>query len=364
MNPDPIAFVLGAGASHGDHLKKRCPTLPSPFSPPTSLGFFDAEQLKGIDYFSKFSESDFPRALKFIRDLYQINMEPLGEGAWRSVDIERVFTFVELEREFMSLESNRAAELTLVRNELTAYVQKVLALCTQNAQGEFYKAMADVLTVDDSVITFNWDLLADLELINKPQYENFSVLCLNKQLTKPQGGLSGTPGREGLFLKLHGSLNWYTCSNAKCPSGSAIDVDLDEQLSLTRHTGLGQAICRRCGAESLTVIVPPILHKRITATPVIRSIWGLARNRLLTATKVFIVGFSFPPTDYYADWLLRSSLGARRDVEIFVVNPENINKAFKSKMEVTFPCGYNSAFDTVEHLIPALANLTRRGLGS
>src|SRR5207249_2278899 len=141
------------------------------------------------------------------------------------------------------------------------------------------KAMSEVLEVDDSVITFNWDLLADQELLHKPQYTNFSVLCLNRMIGRGTPVISGTPGRQGLFLKLHGSLSWYICSNAKCPGGSEIDLDLDAQVSLTRYLGMGLSRCQRCGADTTPVIVPPVLHKRVTDISLIKSTWGLALQR-------------------------------------------------------------------------------------
>jgi hypothetical protein len=95
------------------------------------------------------------------------------------------------------------------------------------------------------------------------------------------------------------------------------------------------------------VIIPPLLRKPVTEDSVIRSAWGLARERLMAASKVVLIGFSAAPTDFYASWLLRSTVGTREGVTIEVINPQNEesregHSEFKRRMESIFLRGYGS----------------------
>jgi hypothetical protein len=126
--------------------------------------------------------------------------------------------------------------------------------------------------------------------------------------------------------------------------------------------GIGAANCQSCGSEMLPLLIPPLLYKPISDHGIIRSIWGLARQRLERATKVVVIGFSAAPTDFYAGWLLRSTLGIRSDVEVFVVNPDNdaalpTSAEFKRRMDGIFPKGFNSNFRTFSEIEDILATV-------
>jgi hypothetical protein len=113
--------------------------------------------------------------------------------------------------------------------------------------------------------------------------------------------------------------------------------------------GIGVADCLSCGSEMLPLLIPPLLHKPISDNGTIRAIWGLARQRLEVASKLVLVGFSAAPTDFYAAWLVRSTVGVRNDVEVFVVNPDNDpqalgNAEFNRRMGELFPRGFDARF--------------------
>ncbi len=94
------------------------------------------------------------------------------------------------------------------------------------------------------------------------------------------------------------------------------------------------------------IIVPPVLRKSITDDPVIRSAWGLARRKLIEASRIVVIGFSAAPTDFYASWLLRSTVGVRNHVRIDVINPSNDrdegeHEEFRKRMSLIFPRDYD-----------------------
>lgn len=70
-----------------------------------------------------------------------------------------------------------------------------------------------------------------------------------------------------------------------------------------------------------------------------RNIWSNALAILRSASKIVIIGYSFPATDFYSEWLLRTALKGYRDVKIWVVNPLNDSdkddgSAFEERMSV------------------------------
>jgi hypothetical protein len=76
--------------------------------------------------------------------------------------------------------------------------------------GNYYKALAETINPNDSVITFNRDLLLDqefLEPITGILTKQYSKLFTTAQ--SPEGIRRRFGPGEGFYLKLHGSLNWF-----------------------------------------------------------------------------------------------------------------------------------------------------------
>ena len=359
--PDTV-YIIGAGASHGESLG-RLSDLPAglpelhPHPPPLTKGFFDKRLLDALSYGE--AEQDFVDVIAYIRGATLVN-DAFGEGAWASLDLEEVLTSLEIEREFHNPESDEGARLLLIRNKLTRYIRRILGFCTQHTYGENYRRLVQSLDFNDSVITFNWDLLIDQEFMvayaSKLHYGNFFNTVAPDADSHLPSVIAG-----GLLLKLHGSLNWFRCGNHKCRASASIKLLRDVQGCLSVTQGIGDVICWQCGSAMNPVIIPPLLRKPITEDPLIRSAWGLARSRLLLASKVVVVGFSAAPTDFYTSWLLRSNVGTREDVEVIVINPSNResdsdHQGFKKRMDSIFLRGYNSELHEFSQIGSVLGN--------
>lgn len=350
-----VVYILGAGASTGESLRMipGRPEMPVDTPPPLVNGFFRNSLYQAIGYSGQHAEQDFSEAFRYIRDTMLIQ-DTIGQGAWEALDLEQVSTSLELQREFANPESDLGAYSVIARNKLIRYIWRILALCTQYKYGEHYRRLVSSLEVDDSIITFNWDLLIDQELDpadqQKPShYSNFLSLALGKDLGG--GAVFALTGNPGMFLKMHGSLNWLHCQNFRCPGNSEMEFDADTQGCLNRAMGIHfrEMACERCASEMLPLLVPPLLRKPVAENTIIRSVWGLARQRLLNAEKAVIIGFSAAPTDFYAAWLLRSTLGLRENVEVFLVDPKNDpalpdHQSFTSRMASIFLRGFNSDY--------------------
>lgn len=340
-------YVIGAGASHGESLRSF-PGVPTSFSspaPPMISGFFDRGLLDSLQYSQ--AEQEFDELICYIRNI-KVLTDPFGEKAWKNLNLEEILTAIEIEREFQNPESDLGAKLLVVRNSLIRYIRRIIGLCTQNYRGEYCQRLVEGLRTNDSIITFNWDLLLDQEFIQA----NMIRGCYSKFLrtVRPitdewfRDILRHDP-TDGLFLKLHGSLNWYRCGNHRCPASANFTFLPDTQQCLT----VVLETCPQCGSEMNPIIVPPVLRKSITEDPVIRSAWGLARGKLSEASRVVVIGFSAAPTDFYASWLLRSTVGVREHVLIDVINPSNPdtngvwdeNDDFARRMLSIFPRKYD-----------------------
>jgi hypothetical protein len=366
-----IVYVLGAGASFGERLLAldHCPesARKATATPPLIRGFFKRSLFEQIDYAGETAEKNFHEVFEYIRRMKMLD-EGVGEGAWNDLNIEEIFTSIELDREFQGPESDTGAFLITARNQLIRYIWRIIGCCTDYKHAEYTKSLCDSLRSQDSVVTFNWDLLLDLYLNpvyvnpNRRQarwhYHDFFVSGLGMpSMSKSPRDVSEITGRAGMLLKLHGSLNWFQCTNARCPGSSQIAFDQDSEYCLRRAIGIhfGGEACKRCGSDTVPLLIPPLLRKPISDNWIIRSAWGHARTRLLGANKAVIIGFSAAGTDFYATWLLRSTLGLRKDVEIFVVDPANDHanenhREFSERMTNIFPNGYNRDFRLVSEM--------------
>ncbi len=351
-------YVLGAGASHGESLVGQYPDA-RPHSPPLTTGFFDGALLSTLGYTR--AQDDLKDLISHIKST-KLWGDAFGEDRWKSLDLEEVFTSLEVEREFQNPESDDGARLLLLRNSLVRHIRRVLGLCTLGALGEYFHLLADRLTPDDSVVTFNWDLLMDQEFIHQGrafrQYNNF---LHRVPLPPSENCLSLVIQGEGLFLKLHGSLNWFRCGNHSCQASETITFFSNPRHCLEWNAGTENATCWQCGSVLNQVIIPPLLRKPITEDPIIRSVWGLAKERLMDASRVIVVGFSAAPTDFYTTWLLRSTVGTRDNVAVEIINPCNEeglsgHAEFKRRMDSIFPRGYGSRLLQFSQITDALGS--------
>lgn len=334
-------------------------------NPPLTNGFFAKSLYESIGYSGDEAEKDFGEAFEYMRWAFALS-EPPGEGRWATLNVEDIFTSIELDREFRTPESSADGRLIIIRNKLVRYLWRVIALCTEHRHGDYYGRVRSFIANrnDVSLLTFNWDLLLDQEFmspsggrweISVGPYRNFYNVVFDQP-----GVRTAYRGEEPMYLKMHGSLNWLQCTNRTCPARLGIEILANTQDCLYPAQGIdigGAVTCERCGTEMDPLLIPPVLRKPIAEDPIIRAVWGQARQRLNRASKAVLIGFSAAPTDFYAAWLLRSTLGVRptAELEVFVVNPQNdpkheLHDDFTKRMAIIFGHGYNSDFLTFSEI--------------
>lgn len=188
-----------------------------------------------------------------------------------------------------------------------------------------YKKIFRDLKKNDTIVTLNYNLVTEntLQAIRHEngQKQNHQLYEKMVQLLSPTVYVNGTLGihvREldsGWYLKLHGSINWYYCSNLGCLGHLIMTVFPMSVSNLPR-------VCNSCGSPLEMAIVPPTMNKAFGKYPKLGVIWSLARRELTTSTSTVFIGVSFRPSDYYLSWLIKSSfLGAdSKDKSVVVVD--------------------------------------------
>lgn len=171
------------------------------------------------------------------------------------------------------------------------------------------------------VISFNYDLALDyvLEFNDGPKFINY---CLDRQ--RPSGNAVK-------LIKLHGSLNWATCSKKSCKRIRVISLRDDIGLrgtSINISKEMHKFRCE-CGAtlNELPLIVPPTWNK--TANYNIENVWSQAVEEMSDAKNIFVVGYSMPKADLFFQYFLALGTLNIANLErfwVFDIDPEIKNK--------------------------------------
>jgi len=178
--------------------------------------------------------------------------------------------------------------------------------------------LTDPSTAANSIITVNYDLVADYSLrhLEETAWALGEIPWrteLASNLLDSDSHRLGRPGPMvrpedlgvGPYLKLHGSLHWLYCPNENCPSARGVLVEYPPGSH--RH---GLRVCRRCGTDVRLLLVPPSLVKDLDRWPGISLQWRLAVRMLQEANRLIIVGVSFAPSDVRLAWLMQYGLNA------------------------------------------------------
>lgn len=123
------------------------------------------------------------------------------------------------------------------------------------------------------------------------------------------------------LLKLHGSLNWYWVPR----DASGVSIARRHLPGIFDSPAeYGEEDRRRRLPGRVPFVVPPSAVKSpYYRNPVVRDIWQQAAERLRSANRVFILGYSLPPADLtFADMLTDALRGS--DATLTVVDPRGL----------------------------------------
>ncbi|MEQ9460291.1 MAG: SIR2 family protein [Phycisphaeraceae bacterium] len=289
-------IVLGAGATRGSSLAKGGAF---PLPPLDSDFFTQIQRIKNRKYHIYIS-----RLLKYcfleFGPSWELSMEGFFNHLWYSK------TFLGRRKIWIGDRRKRSGPLPETRSRKYKYVDDVfrqvfLGVLEESLFGEhsgnvfdqsciYHNALARSLDPDDSIISFNYDCVADVSLANycqrwNPQksygfqpYEDENVDYWRRRGTRNLSSLVK-------LYKLHGSVNWQQ-------KGQSI------RLTQKPYT--------RMNSDRDFFIVPPVLSKELWMSDELESVWGHAASSLDNAASIIIIGYSLPEADALATELFRT----------------------------------------------------------
>lgn len=323
-------IVLGAGASIGGCLYPKRASWQESLNtmPSTDDFFYDVSRLAGTPY----REERFVNQLAMMHEgLYDFithawaiddSSDGFNPEAWKGVNVEDVFTFLDIgERTYNTGTSFHGAFSTL-REDLEHFICWMVGTRSADKHCEFLLDVFSYLEEDDTIISFNWDTIADrtLHIRDASQFSSYANMLRGQKFSVQQAA------REGQFLKLHGSLNWIACRNTNCrlhrqpaipfEAGSNVPPAFDDVKRFEK--------CPECGADRPgRMIVPPTSQKLIRKGSFLHRLWLIAMHTLPRISMVVFIGYSFPDADFYAEWLFRLfQFVEGPNPRVVVVNPE------------------------------------------
>lgn len=326
-------FILGAGSSIG-HSKKLFPSIQD---------FFHKAKELGLDL-----KNEYGQVVGYAKNAMGTNV------LTSKINIEELFTNVEIE-----LERNSSPDFLAIRQQLLKLIQVVLIKLEESlvSKGGEYQNFIEKLGPSDTIITFNWDLLLD-NLMKRKQIlisygshdEDASLKSslywdfISNLTVFAEGTWRGISLHRpyqfwnpdsSFYLKAHGSIDWFYCSNESC-SGARKVFPVLEPLKI--------CYCSDCHEPLDLLLIPPILNKGYRQYPPIRRIWNIAAKEISSAEELIIWGYSLPPTDFYISWLLRQA--REGDLKsLTIINPSVFNqKSGKVKVSTTFVRNFYNIF--------------------
>jgi hypothetical protein len=311
MSEEKTVYFLGAGASNAFDFKL-----------PTMRSFFQKRDpiLKRFPKLHQFIQRAFPGI-----PIQKINLEDVI--SYLDLSVGRFGSFGE--RPGGSLLDARAEFDQCVRTKLD-YERSAKGIWCSNLKKIFRG-----LRKTDTVVTLSYDLVAEntLNTISKekegrenhPLYDEMVNLLIESTIYDV--AIIRRNSQSGLYLKLHGSIDWYRCPHRTCRNHVAITIPEKSQRD-RRH------LCTFCGARLEIAILPPTMSKVFERYPRLGVMWTLARPELSASTAVVFIGVSFAPSDYYLRWLIKSSLLEAKNKNKSIVVVDKCKQAVKRIKEI------------------------------
>jgi hypothetical protein len=228
----------------------------------------------------------------------------------------------------------------------------------KDVQDTYKKFVDKIVKNGTNIITFNYDLILDKLLLDTDNWWHTTGYGVKIPIDIEPETLFPVDNSEMQYLKLHGSLNWsrrivphpkYGDRIVLSPFGFNVNHERIPRI----HTG--------SPSESFydPFIVPPIMAKEsFYKDPLLQNIWYEAKDLLCKAHEIVIIGYSFPPADFPAEFLFRQSIASPssgKEKKIRVINRE-IDDSYKSRVENIFQ---KSSFEyREEDVVEFLKNYT------
>lgn len=394
-------FILGAGASKAYNDSKTGVKMP------IACDFFDT--------YDKLNIANNLWVLQGQIHLYVMNKFGIDPYTYfrSGIDIENFHSSIEadIQKEIEAGNENESMFHQMSYNELIYLFSFVINEIQNGSISKPHLKLAECISEDDVIATFNWDTLIERALEdssnwNTDQGYSFTPKSIyrngwkdsDKQLNEPMVQL----------LKLHGSTNWltvhpnmlgnfttlnrfvkpddvyvyestqesYPCHRGRYMKGyerlsyGYYPVNLDmvayspdgEKVEFFNQPKphLKKGVAQSSGVASIPLIIPPVKEKKYDQYgELFDSLWAKTSEAIQKADEIILIGYSFPITDIKSTELFLKSFMERNSkpkIKILDPNPEKIVEKFiyefgftKSEIQV-YKDYFSESFD-IEELI-------------
>lgn len=310
------AFILGAGFSKGYN----------PEVVPLIHEFLDIAEKEGVLK----PDEEHKELVDFIDKYF---------GEYSSVNIEKLASF--LTTELIPDIYQRNIYRDKLYGQLISIVTDTLSgiqdhPVNKNVQDTYKKFVDKVVKNRTNIITFNYDLILDKLLLDTGRW--LHTTGYGVEIPLDVECLVPMDNSKMQYLKLHGSLNW---SRRIVPHPKYGDRIVLSPFGFNVSHKYFPLIYTGSPSESFydPFIVPPIMTKEsFYKNTLLQNIWYEAKDLLCKANEIFIIGYSFPPADFPAEFLFRQSIASppsEIEKKIIVINRE-IDKSYKNRVENIF----------------------------
>lgn len=250
-------------------------------------------------------------------------------------DIESLLTYLSTDLPWKSSKVKALDKALYI--DITEKIQEYFYNIELRNQTQFtnYTNLANFIQNNNTtIITLNYDLMVEKLIYSiKPQEyqtanKSFKGFYKAPILDLQQRVNSGVFGFQSQYtdaygknlptiLKLHGSINWLWSETN--PSDPIYSISGFEKTNFQR--------------DLVPYIIPPVLDKNsFYNNNILKGLWQQAYQEIAGAKEIYIIGFSFPPTDISVKFLFQSALRNNQECDIYVVNndeTENFKKRYK-----------------------------------
>lgn len=354
-----IVYLFGAGINRDFKDSEG-------LQPPLALDFFQ-QALRHPQLGKEFHIKALEPLFSYIQHYWKLSVEQLRNELF---DLESCYTLIQLQKVDAEKSSNKDIFVYLLNvesqltNLLTEYLSK---FDTVLFQPEPFRFLGQIIYNEKpAVLTFNYDTLLEsviesasgvnpnrpatfvdtafgrIELseeeiafshcnwnlplsygvkfdeVQLQRAGNPIIVSKEQFYSNPKNNLYDAP-----FLKLHGSLNWFTYTGIQ-NSGFGLIQNRTERT--------GKIVMRRAhwffgrlqeidGEIIEPKIITPVLHKNFSEHTIFGEVWERAHQELSNCKRLIVGGYSFPPTDFHTKRLFLEAFSEHTPEEVIVINP-------------------------------------------
>ncbi len=353
-------YVLGAGASYPIY--------------PLGGGLFDAIDEHVLRCGPWFDRFDYQTGWPKLKEWLENNSNPLLREAYRSRNIEQIFTVLDLaeglvsESQISMLSAAKlgadavgkavarhqsfAADIKQYRDARSKLLWAVEDFFLQKNNDDSKDDSADrwnnlkrfgaLLEPDDTVITFNYDSTVERVLLGLEKWspsDGYGTQLVFQESDNNRDPVELAPSQVKV-LHLHGAVGWYAKpvfspdldlsdegggpDHRSALSAAPLETEISLDPLFLQGLGIGyvDASLPRRPPNDLQIMLHPSFLKELGGkgqrNRIFDRLWRMALDALRSAEEVTIIGYSLPPADSAA-WTLLHTCCERG--KTFVVNP-------------------------------------------